>query len=394
MPDFRYSALDINGRKKKGIINLPDIEQIKPVLLEKNLFLLEAFPDEKKIKRKKLSSLELSEFCRELSAMLCSGIPLVKAINIILGNDISQNLKNTFTEINTAIKRGCSLSEAMEIQTNVFPELMISMIKAGEETGRLDETTLKLSKMYEKEHRINSSIKNAMAYPISLLILTVIIMIAIFTLILPKFFELFEDIQLPISTRIVLAIGNIFKNHLVEIIMIIGGVITFIICLLKLPSTRMKIDKMILGIPKIGNLLKIIYTSRFASTLSSLYSSGIPVASAITTAGNTTGNSYISAQITEASKKIRSGVSLAEALSNIDGFERKLSSSLAVGEESGKIDTLLDSLSDSYEYEAENALKKIVSFIEPVMIFIMGIFVAFVVISVMQPIYTLYSNVR
>ncbi len=391
MPDFKYTAIDIDGKKKKGIINLPDIELIKPTLLEKNLFLVEVQPYVKKVNRKKLSDSELAEFCRELSSLLSSGIPLVKSINIILSSDIPINLKNTFSEINSSIRKGSSLSEAMEFQD--FPELMINMIKVGEESGKLDKSVEKLAVMYEKEHRLKTTVRNAMAYPVALLFLSVVVMIVIFTVILPKFFKLFDDIALPLSTRIVMAIGNVFKNHYMAIIIIFITLIIMSVFLLKHPATRIKFDKFILKVPKISNLLKIIYTSRFANTLSSLYSSGIPIASAIMTAGNAIGNLYISEQITESAKKVRSGFSLAESLSKVDGFERKLSSSLAVGEESGKIDILLDSLSESYEYESEVAVKKIVSFIEPVMICIMGLFVAFIVISVMQPIYTLYSDI-
>lgn len=394
MPDFKYSALDINGKKQKGIINVSGQDLIKSALLEKNLFLLDAVPNEKKRKNRKLSSLELSDFCRELNAMLSSGITLVRAISIIMNRDLTPNLKNTFAELNSSIKKGCSLSEAMELQENVFPELLINMIKAGEASGNLDETTEKLADLYEKEHRLNVKIKSAMAYPIALLFMTIVIMIIIFTLILPKFFKLFQDIELPASTQFVMNVGNMFTHHTLSVVLVICGIILIIFCIFKNPDTRYKVDKLILGLPKIGKLMKIIYTSRFATTLCSLYSSGISVVNAIAIAGNTIGNSYISAQITETARKVRSGNSLASSVAEIDGFDKKLSSSIAVGEESGKIDTLLTSLSDSYDYEAGVAVNKIVSFIEPVMIFIMGALVAFVVISVMQPIYLLYSNVR
>lgn len=394
MPVFKYSALDINGRKKKGTLNIADREMIKSALLEKNLFLLEAEPAEKKIRRKKLSALQLSEFSRELSAMLSSGIPLVKSINIIINRDLSPEIKDVFSEINSLIRKGSSLSEAMENLNGVFPDLMINMIKAGEASGTLDSATLRLAVLYEKEHRLNSKIKNSMAYPIALLIMTIAVMIVIFTLVLPKFFKLFEGIELPLSTRIVIAVGNIFTHHAPALITALIAIIILIIFILKNPSSRLKTDEFLLKVPKIGKLLKIIYTSRFANTLSSLYASGISVVNAVNIAGGTVGNSYITSQISGAAKKIRSGNSLAVSISEINGFDRKLSSSLAVGEESGKIDVLLSSLSDSYEYEAETAVSKIVSFIEPVMIFIMGGLVAFVVISVMQPIYLMYSNIR
>lgn len=394
MPVFKYSALDMNGHIKKGTLNVAEYEMVKTALLEKNLFLLEAEPDNKKLRRRRLSALQLSEFSRELSALLSSGIPLVKSVNIIINRDISPELKNIFSDINSALRRGTSLSDAMESMTGVFPELMINMIKAGEAGGNLDETTSRLAGLYEKEHRLNSKIRNAMIYPVMLLVMTVVIMIFIFTFILPKFFKLFEGVELPASTKAVIAVGNAFKNHTFVIIFLLAVIVAAIMLLLKNPSSRLAFDRFLLKIPKAGRLLKIIYTSRFANTLSTLYSSGISVVNAVSIAGGTVGNSYISSQISDAARKIRSGNSLSASIAETDGFDKKLSSSLAVGEESGKIDVLLLSLSNSYDYEAEVAISKMVALLEPVMILIMGGLVAFVVISVMQPIYMLYSNVR
>lgn len=394
MPVFKYSALDMNGHIKKGTLNVAEYEMVKTALMEKNLFLLEAEPDNKKLRRRRLSALQLSEFSRELSALLSSGIPLVKSVNIIINRDISPELKNIFSDINSALRRGISLSDAMESMTGVFPELMINMIKAGEAGGNLDETTSRLAGLYEKEHRLNSKIRNAMIYPVMLLVMTVVIMIFIFTFILPKFFKLFEGVELPASTKAVIAVGNAFKNHTFAIIFLLAVIVAAVIMLLKNPSSRLAFDRFLLKIPKAGRLLKIIYTSRFANTLSTLYSSGISVVNAVSIAGGTVGNSYISSQISDAARKIRSGNSLSASIAETDGFDKKLSSSLAVGEESGKIDVLLLSLSNSYDYEAEVAISKMVAMLEPVMILIMGGLVAFVVISVMQPIYMLYSNVR
>lgn len=394
LPDFRYYAINIKGHKVKGIMNAKDEAALKATLLEQNIFLLDVKNESKKSRSKKLSVLELSEFSRELNAMLSSGIPLVKSINIIMNRDLPKNIKNTFAELNSCIKRGCSLSEAMELQNNVFPELMINMIKSGEESGRLDDTTEKLAAMYNKEHRLKVKIKTAMAYPLFLLIMTIVIMIIIFKFVLPKFMKLFDDIELPATTKFVMSIGEVFSNHFFAIIMCTVLIALCIFCMSKNRLLKCKFDKTILKIPVIGKLLKIIYTSRFANTLCSMYSSGISLVNAVTVSGNTVGNTYISNQITEVARKIRSGNSLSSAISEIDGFDKKLASSVAVGEESGKIDTLLLSLSDSYEYEANNAVSKIVSFIEPVMIIIMGGFVAFVVISVMQAVYTLYGVVR
>lgn len=392
MPEFRYTALDIKGRKKRGVVNAADRQAVKAYLNAENLFMLSADTAANRKSGRKLSYMELSDFCREINALISAGINLSKAVSIIMNRDISKNLKNSFTLINSCIKKGMPLSEAMQ-QQNAFPELMINMIKAGETSGKLDEATLSLANLYERKHRLDVKIKTALAYPAALFLMTVVIMFLIFTFVLPKFFRLFGDIELPASTRAVMAISSLFTQHTMAVAVSAVIIIMAVIYSFKNPKSRYAIDKAVLKIPKVGKLLKIIFTSRFAASLCSLYSGGIPVVTAVITAGNTVGNSYISAQITDAARKIRSGNNLSLSISEIDGFDSKLAGSLAIGEESGKTDSLLSSLADSYSYEAETAVSKLVSFIEPVMICIMGAMVAFAVISVMQPIYLLYSQI-
>ncbi len=393
MPEFRYTALDINGRKKRGVVNAADIQAVKSCLDNENLFMLSADTTAVRKSGRKLSYMELSDFCREINALISAGVNLSKAVTIIMNRDISKNLKNSFSLINSCLKKGIPLSEAMQ-QQNVFPELMINMIKAGETSGKLDETTLSLANLYEHKHRLDVKIKTALAYPVALLFMTVVIMILIFTFVLPKFFKLFGDIQLPASTRAVMAVSSLFTEHTAAVAAVAFIIIAAVIYAFKNPKSRYIIDRLMLKIPKAGKLIKIICTSRFAASLCSLYSGGIPVVTAVITAGNTVGNSYISSQVTDAARKIRSGNTLSSSVSEIDGFDSRLADSIAIGEESGKTDTLLSSLADSYSYEAETAVSKLVSFIEPVMICIMGAMVAFAVISVMQPIYLLYSQIR
>lgn len=393
MPEFRYTALDINGRKKRGVVNAADRQAVKTYLNAENLFMLSADTAAVRKSGRKLSYMELSDFCREINALISAGVNLSKAVSIIMNRDISKNLKNSFTLINSCLKKGMPLSEAMQ-QQNAFPELMINMIKAGETSGKLDEATLSLANLYERKHRLDVKVKTALAYPAALLFMTVVIMFLIFTFVLPKFFRLFGDIELPAATRAVMAVSSLFTQHTMAVAVSIVIIILAVIYSFKNPKSRYAIDKAALKIPKVGKLLKIIFTSRFAASLCSLYSGGIPVVTAVMTAGNTVGNSYISAQITDAARKIRSGNTLSLSISEIDGFDSKLADSLAIGEESGKTDSLLSSLADSYSYEAETAVSKLVSFIEPVMICIMGAMVAFAVISVMQPIYLLYSQIR
>lgn len=389
---YNYTAVTMEGKRVNGKQDATDIPQLKTILRNSGLFLVNADNSAKKKKFRRLKSIDLAEFCRELGTMLSSGVTLVRAMSIILLRDLKPNIRSVFNEINISIKRGNSMSESMEA-TDAFPELLINMFRAGEESGKIDDTAMKMTTHYEKEDRLKKDIKNAMTYPIILMVLTLVIMLLIFTVVLPKFLALFKDMVLPLPTQILMAVSNSLTTHFLDYIVIFGLVIIIAISLYNIEKTRIYIDRFKLHFPKVGRLLKIIYTARFARNLSSLYSSGLTIISCLNTVKGTIGNKYIENQFDEAIKLIRSGNPLAVSLEKIDGFDKKLIHTIMIGEESGRLEEMLDSVADSFEYEARIATAKLITLIEPLMICIIAGFIAFVMVAVMLPIYQLYSTV-
>ncbi len=393
MPIFNYKATNMSGKTIHGTMESASKETLKNALKEQKLYLFESREIQKKSNRKSLKADELSEFSRQIGSMLDAGVSLVQAMAILLERQLSKRLKDVFSDLNIQIRQGIPLSVAMEKQGNAFPELMINMYKAGEESGTLDKTATRMAEHYDKEYKLNQDIKGATTYPIILLCLTVGILVLIFTVILPQFMTLFEDMELPMSTQIVIGISDILTQHFVIIICIVIIAVLGIRMLLKQPHIAIAVDKIKLKLPKIGYLLSIIYTARFARTLSSLYSSGMSISDSLAVSQGTIGNKYISSQFGDLIRRVRSGIRLSDALAQVDGFDTKLASTVLVGEETGKLDSLLVSVADSFEYESNAAVKSLVTFIEPVMIVIMAALIGFVMISVMQPIYALYGNV-
>jgi len=367
--------------------------QLSTLLSQEGLFLLTASTTEVKSRFQKLKTPEIADFCRQLSAMLSSGISLIRAMAIIAQRDTKPTVKKVYDSTIEDLKRGSTLSEAMTKQGKAYPELLINMMKAGESSGRMDVTAAKMASQYDKQHKLDGKIKSATTYPVILLVMIIVVMIVIFTFVLPSFFDMFENMELPLPTQIVLAISNFLINYFMQFALGVVLGVAFIVIIFRQPTARKVLDKIKLKLPKFGRLLSIIYTSRFARTLASLYVSGIPMIQSLEICRGTIGNKYIEAQFDAVITELGNGRTLSQALSHVEGFDSKLYSTILIGEESGRLEQMLDSVADQFDYESEMASQRLVTMLEPILIVVMAAIVAFVMISVMLPIYQMYASV-
>lgn len=393
MASYKYVASELNGKTVKGVMNAPNEIQLKTNLQNKGLYLVSFEEDDKTKNGPSLKDKDLSEFCRELGSLLRAGVTVVKALSIISKRNVNPRLRKVYNDINAEIRRGTALSDAMAMQGRSFPQLLVNMIRAGEASGKLDESCANMALYYSKSSKLAQEVKSAMTYPMVLLVLTVVVIIAMFTFILPSFLGLFEGMELPAITQVMIGISNLFTQHWAVLILFaaIVGIVGYI--LWHTEAVRFNFDKIKIKMPKIGRLMKIICTARFARTLSSLYSSGLTILTALNISKTTVGNRYIESQFDEAIKLVRSGNSLSEALNAVDGFDIKLIQTIAIGEETGSLDELLINVADDFEYESGVAMKKLVTMLEPLMICVMACVVLLVIMSVMLPIYTLYGEI-
>lgn len=391
---YQYVASTISGKTKKGQVTTANPEQLREVLKQQNLFLIRFEEKSNDQDGRKLKANELSEFCRELASLISSGVSVVRSFTILSGRDIDPKLKKAYGNITTQIKRGVPLSDAMEMQGRMFPEMLINMIRAGEESGRIDQTFEKMSVHYEKEYRLTGSVKSALTYPVVLLVLIVVVMMALFTFVLPTFFELFENMEVPLITQIVMNLSTFIRENIIMVVLLSVITIMIIGFVAQLYPVKYQIDKLTLKVPKIGGLVQIVHTARFARTLASLYASGINIVNSLQMARNTISNLYIREQFDDAIRKLRAGNTLSETLKGIDGFDKKLSQTVEVGEETGQLDRMLNSTADSYEYESQAAIDKMIAILQPVMIVILAGIVLVVIGSVMLPIFSMYSSIE
>ncbi|MBQ8791592.1 MAG: type II secretion system F family protein [Ruminiclostridium sp.] len=391
MTTFSYVATDVNGKKLKGKESAEDAAELIDKLRQKGLYctsykdLTAGKANDVKFKFK---TKDLSFFCRQLAAMLTSGVSLVKSLHILQSQTENKKMKAVLLDIYEEVQKGRSFSEAIATKPGVFPGLFVSMVGAGEASGNLDMIMNRVSEHYAKDSKTQNKIKGAMIYPIVLLTLLVVMMVAMFTFIMPMFRGLMmEGDEIPPLSAAMFAISDFFINQwYILIIALIAIVIAFRI-ILTTPASKLKWDEMLLRLPKVGGLLRTIYTARFARTMSNLFASGLQMVDCIEKSVGTLGNTYIIKSFEDVVENVKRGEALSVAIGRINVFEGMFVSIVYVGEESGTLDQILEKSSDYYDDEADSAISSMVSLLEPVMIILMGVMVGCILAGVFPILY-------
>ncbi len=395
MAQFKYKAQTIDGKKVSGTMNAADQSELHQRLRDGELFLLSAKEVKSSKGIKQFKPKVLADFCRQLSTLVAAGVTLVRALNIIArGEAVKPKERAVYEDMLSKIRQGIALSEAMEAQGGAFPPLMIYMFRSAESGGNLDQVALKMAELYEKDHKLNTKVAGAMIYPKILAGMIVAVILVLTKYVMPQFQELFEQMDtLPLSTRILNSISDFMQSYWYIAIILIVVLWAGAKALLTIASVRLKWHKIKVHMPVFGKLQKTICTSRFARTLSSLYSAGIPIVPSLQIARKTVGNDYIDQQFDNVIPFVRAGNNLSEGLDMVDGFIRKLTDSIRVGEETGSLDNMLMTTSEALEYDADMAINKMMSYVEPIMLIIMGLILAFVMVSVFGAIYGSYDSI-
>lgn len=383
------------GNIISGMMSAYDEDDLYRRLKSEDKFLLEADSGTEGKNNRQLSAMMLSEFNRELGDMLAAGVTMVRALTILAQEEFRRPKERAvLMQVLKLIRQGESISDAMEQQNGAFPVLMVNMYRAAETGGKISDTAKRLAVHYEKEHHLNSKVRAATIYPSILLVLMCLVVVFIISFVLPQLSGLFASLdKLPMATRILFAISSAGKIHWRGVLAGIVVLAVVLLLLQKMPAVRAWKDQVKLKIPLAGRLMKVIYTARFARSLSSLYSAGIPIVTAMQISARTIGNTYIERQFDKAIAQLHSGKPLSEALEEIQGFRQKLSAVVRVGEESGELVQMLDSMADAFDYESEMAINRLVGYLEPVLIVVMACLIGFIMIAVLMPIYDSYSAI-
>ena len=393
---YRYRAQNSDGKIVSGELKANTEDELHSKLKADGMLLMEAKEIEKsRTVHKKLKYDRIADFARNLSKLLGAGVTLVRALRIIAEDEsIKEGERKIYADVLKQVRSGMTLSDALDEQGGVFPALFVNMIRSAESGGNMDQTAGNMAEYYSKEYRLQQKIKSSTTYPKILGVLIVIVVIVLMGFVLPQFDGLFSQMDtLPPTTKLLMAISDFVATK--WYILIFAGVILFMVfkVLMSMPPVKLFVDKMEIHMPKLGGLRKIIYTARFSRTLASMYSAGIPIVTCLQIAKTTIGNTYIESQFDDMIAEIRAGKSLSEGIAGIDGFVKKLPSSVAVGEETGALDQMLVSIADQMDYDSEIAIEKLVAMVEPIMIVVMATIVGFIMIAVIQPIYGSYQSI-
>lgn len=397
MKSYSYIAQDARGKQVKGKANAENEQEFLEKMKERGLFIKDYKEEAESSSRSiyKFSTNELSFCCRQLSAMLTSGLTLVKAIDIMTREQENEKAKAIWQDIYENVQKGESFSSTLEMHRGSFPDFLISMVNAGETSGSLDVIMTRMSDHYANENKLKNTVKSAMIYPIILAVLCVVIVIFLFAFIMPTFIGMYDDPStMPALTKMMSAISDFIIGQWYLLIIFAVAIFFGIRYMLKVPSLRLKFDRLLIKAPSVGPLMTKIYTGRFSRTLSNLYSSGIPMVDCLKKASAVLGNMYVDEKFENVIDEVKQGETLSAAITRTEIFESMFCSVIYVGEEAGALDSILDKTSDYYEEESDSAVKRLVSMVEPVMLIFMGVIIGLVVCGIYPALYGAMENVE
>jgi len=401
MPNFNYTALDDRGKKISGSYNTSSISDVIGMLknkkyipvdikqkgIKKDISILDSFS---RIKIK-----DLAVFCRQFQVMLSAGVAIVNSLDILQAQTDNKKFKEVILDLHEQIQKGSTFSEALEQHTDVFPEIMTSMVEAGEVSGNLDVIMERLSIHFEKEFKINNKIKSAMVYPVILTVVIIAVVSFLLIFVMPTFISMFEGsgVPLPAPTIALLNISKFLRTRWYIVVGIIGLILFVYNRLSKEQNIRIKKDKLKLKIPVVKNVQIKVASARFTRTLSTLLGSGVELMKSMEIVSKVTGNEYISNILIEVKEDLRKGGTLSEPLSRYGIFPPMIPAMVNIGEESGAIEEVLDKTANFYDEEVDTAIQKLTTMVEPVMIIVMSVIVGFIVIAMMLPIFDMANTV-
>ena len=393
MPRFSYTAVNLENKKVMSEVDARNEEDFRVIMRKMGLVPLKYSILSEGSAKFRLKPKDVAEFCRQLANMFSSGIPAARAMEILKDSAAKPKLKALYTNMHSELVKGVTMSETMRKHGSTFPELLINMFASGEESGQFEKVTVNMATHYEKEHKLNAQVKAAMRYPMILAVATVAVVFIVFLGVLPEFFDTLKSFgELPLFTEIIIAFTEWLQVSWMYVIVAIVVIVVGGKMSLTIYSVRLKYDEIKLMLPLIKKPLRTIYTARFGRTLASLYSSGVNMIRALEITGTVLNNKYIEAQFPELLKKVKSGDQLAESIEIINGFDRKLVSTVQIGEEAGRLDAMLESSAEMFEYDAEQATAAIVAMMEPIMIVILAGVILVVILAVMLPMAAMYET--
>jgi type IV pilus assembly protein PilC len=400
--EFRCRLGTPSGEIVEGVYVAESEERLRHEFEEKGLYVLAiqragraALGSFKLPQRNRISTREFLVFNQELATLLKAGMPLVQSLDILRQRVANPLLKSVLDDVYDRVRAGSSLSEAFEAQGTLFPGVYTASLLAGEKSGSLEQVI----RRYVAYVKVISGVKrkaiSALVYPCILLALSCVVVGIIVLRVVPEFGAFYNsfDRELPLSTRIIVSFSNFAVEYFFVVMIAIAATVFAFLAWMKRPGNRRRFDKWILGIPMLGPIAQKFATSQATRTLATLLGGGIPLVNAIDVSARSIGNQYLAQELTLAAQQVREGRSLASAMMQSGAFPDVAIKMVEVGESTGALQEMLNSLSEFYDEEIETSLTRFITIVEPALLVIMGIIIAALLLSLYMPLFNLSSMV-
>ena len=396
MPIFDFKAFVADGRTQKGMIEAESQKAARLKLKKRGLIVTEIVEKTTAKPRSsgglpflgtRISPREIAMMTRQLASLVKANIPLVEALNALVDQTENERLKVILAQVRQDVNEGSSLAKATAAHGKAFDTIFVNMIEAGESSGTLGLVLLRLADLKETQMRLRGKIISGMTYPVLMMIVATVLMIAIFTFVIPKITKIFESMNkpMPAMTKFLMLVSDIIVNWWFVVVAIIAVVVWLFRKYINSESGRPKWDAFKLRAPVFGSLIRMIAVTRFSSTMATLLSSGVPILTSMSIARNLVDNVPIAKAIASARENITEGQSIAEPLRRCGEFPPLVIHMIAIGEKTGELPDMLKNVAETYEEQVNARVESMTALLEPLMIVAMGGVIGFIVFSVFMP---------
>lgn len=398
MPTFEWKGRR-GDKVEGGVIVAENKEAVRARLRRQQIVVTQVKEQGKEIAfpllRGGVSQKELAIFTRQFSVMIDAGLPLVQCIEILGTQAENKVFQKVLLQVRQDVESGATLADSMRKHPKVFDELYCNMIAAGEAGGILDTILQRLANYIEKAVKLKRAVRSAMVYPTAVICIAAIVVTVILWKVIPTFAALFAGLgaELPLPTRVVIALSNFVGRYIIVIALVIAAAVYAIKKYHDTYKGRRVIDGLLLKMPALGIVLKKIAVARFCRTLATLISSGVPILEALEITAKTAGNAIVEDAIMATRKSIEEGKTISEPLKDTEVFPPMVVHMIAVGEQTGALDSMLSKIADFYEDEVDAAVANMLTLLEPIMILFLGIVIGGIVISMYLPMFSLLNKI-
>jgi general secretion pathway protein F len=407
MAVYAYKGIDARGKSVKGVRDADSAKALRGVLKRDGILATEILEQSEAARKaardidfgklfRRVSQLDVAVATRQLSVLLRSGVPLVEALSALIEQLDHPELKAAFTDTRNQVNEGSTLADALKAHPKIFPSLYVNMVAAGEASGTLEEVLGRLAEFLDDQTRLQSKVRGALAYPIVMAVVVVLILFLMMSVVVPKVTAIFENFNqtLPWYTRLLIFVSDIFSNYWWLLgALLIGGVYSF----RRWRGTeegRKKWDLFILEVPLFGPLLTMVAVARFSRTLATLLASGVPVLTAMDITRNVLGNTELMRVVEDARESVREGEGIAKPLRQGERFPPIVTHMIAVGERTGQLEEMLIHVADAYDQQVEVRVGAMTSILEPLLIVVMGAVVGGIAFAILMPLLRLNEMIQ